>query len=94
MTETCVCGVAAVSGNDEYNIPRREGEPLSTACERANIIGDIPEVISYPGFRLVNGELPATKPMNGGIADVKAFFTVSRGCYQDIDGRDTGTTCL
>jgi hypothetical protein len=77
------------NGNEVFNIPVKEGAPLSTACQRANMIGSIPEVISYAGFTLIDGGVKANKVSNGGIAKAQmaTFFNrrgSNQGCFGDI----------
>lgn len=91
---TCTCVTNPVSGNDTSYIPVKIGEPLSTACERASVIGAIPEVLRYPGFTLVGGATAATKISNGGIGNLGSFFKTRSGCYYDMDSRLSGSNCL
>lgn len=76
------------NGNEVYNIPVKVGAPLSTACERANMIGSIPEVIRHPAFTVVNGAIPATKVSSGGISAGAMATIFNRrgsvnGCFGD-----------
>lgn len=84
------------NGNDVYNIPVKVGAPLSTACERANIIGNIPEVIRHPAFTVVNGGIPARRVSSGGISEVAMATIFNRrgsvnGCFGDVPSY--GSTC-
>ena len=67
---------------NEYDIPLKEGFPLSTGCERETIIGSIPEIVRYPGYTMVFGRgAVGGVPSNGGIGDLALFFKDRRGCY-------------
>lgn len=81
------------SGNTQYWIPLKVGQPLSTACERATIIGIIPEVIRYPGYTAVNGSPVAVQMSNGGIANKASFFRRRSGCYGNESGQVGGSNC-
>lgn len=64
--------------------PRKIGEPLSTACERANVVGSIPVVIRYPSYTLVSGGAVAGITSSAGISEDKmaSFFTYNLySCY-------------
>jgi len=90
---SCNCTPASSSGNDVYGIPLKIGFPLSTACERANIVGSIPQVIRYAGFTLINGGLLASKPSNGGIGNPSNFFQYRSGCFGTFNGGLSGSEC-
>lgn len=75
-----------------YNIPLKEGFPLSTPCERATIVGSIPEIVRYPAYTMVFGEgAVAGVPSNGGIGTPVAFFKDRRGCYADKNNQQAST---
>lgn len=82
----------AVSGT-QYWIPLKSGFPMSTACERATIIGSIPEIIRYPGYTTVNGSPVVVLQSNGGIANKALFFKRQSGCYGSDSGQIGGTNC-
>lgn len=89
----CDCADPAQnSGNDEFGIPIKQGAPLSSACERAHIMGAIPEVIRHPGFTLTAGGVTASKVSNGGISNMASFFKQRHGCYHDKNSQ-LPTTC-
>jgi hypothetical protein len=69
------------------------GEPMSTACQRATAIGQIPEVVRFPNFTTSNGAVVSGVPSNGGIANMTAFFTRKKGCYEDDNMRLASTCC-
>mgnify|MGYP001270047970 CR=1 FL=1 len=79
----------------EVGIPVKVGEPLSTACDRANVVGSIPRVIRYAGFTLVDDGAISSVPSNGGIADAKlvSFFNNEYGCYKGNNSRLASTCC-
>lgn len=77
-----------------YNIPIKWGEPLSSACERAGVIGSIPEVTRYPGFTTINGGVFFNVPSSGGIGNLGLFFrNRGNGCYQNANARLASTCC-
>lgn len=76
--------------NPTYNIPIKEGFPLSTACERTTVIGQIPEIFSYPGFTLKNGATMVNRISPGGIVNMTQFFASKSGCFQDRNARISG----
>lgn len=85
-----------LNGNEIYNIPLKVGEPLSSACQRANTIGRIPEILHYPGFVVSGGKIPAKKASNAGISEggMKMFFSrrsSDLGCFGDVPLY--GSTC-
>ena len=80
------------SGNAGPSIPVKVGEPLSTACERATVVGAIPMVIRFPGFTTVNGDAIAGVSSNGGICNLGAFFLNRDGCYDDKNAQ-LASTC-
>lgn len=84
----------ALGGNEVANIPVKVGEPLSSACERAHVVGSIPEVVYHPAFTVVNGGIPATKISSAGIQNRELFFSTKSGCYTDRDSRFSGSSCL
>lgn len=69
------------SGNAQYWIPIKPGFPLSNACERAVNVGGIPAVTRFFNFTLINGGIRPVQQSNGGIKNMKAFFTPHPGCY-------------
>lgn len=82
------------SGNDVYNIPVYQGEPLSAACQRTTTMGNIPEVYNYPGFTVVNGVLETKRTPMAGIAsgELRNFFgRRMSGCFGDVPYY--GTVC-
>ena len=79
-----------MGGNITYNIPVKEGFPLTTACERATMIGSIPETIKFPGFTLVRGGVVTNRIASAGIANMASFFKSRKGCYYDNNGRVSG----
>lgn len=98
---SCNCGpypqsgnapVGATSGN-QYWIPLKVGFPLSSACERATVIGSIPEIIRYPGYTAVNGSPVVVLQSNGGISNKASFFKKRSGCYGNESGQVGGTNC-
>lgn len=76
-------------------VPLKIGEPMSTACQRATVIGAIPEVIRFPNFTTSNGAVVSGVPSNGGMDEARlmAFFTTKSGCYQDENARLASTCC-
>ena len=92
MTETCLCGTNP-QGNETTQIPRKIGQPLSTACQRVSTIGSIPEVLIYPGVSLVDGGLITLSTPNGGISNMSSFFKSRVGCYAAKDARLSASTC-
>lgn len=86
----CDCGPGEVSGNEVSNIPIKQGFPLSTPCERATIMGAIPEVIRYPAFTLVRGATIVSKESNGGILNPTSFWKPRAGCYYDKNAQLAG----
>lgn len=76
--------------NPTYNIPIKQGFPLSTACERTNVIGQIPVVLSYPGWTLKNGATMVNRVSPGGIINTTEFFKSKSGCFQGRNGRLAG----
>lgn len=89
---SCNCTTPSQSGNDVYGIPVKLGAPMSTACQRASIIGSIPTILRYAGFTLINGGLLATKPSNGGIGNLNSFFKNRPGCYGE-NAQLSGSEC-
>lgn len=82
MACACTTGPVPGVGKDEASfIPIKIGEPLSTSCERSNIIGSIPPVLRYPGMTLVGGAPVAGKVSNAGIQNIPSFFKTRDGCY-------------
>jgi hypothetical protein len=77
----------------DVGIPIKVGEPLSSACERATIVGSIPEVIRYPWFTKIGGGVFASTISNGGIQNTKEFFSSKKGCYEDRNARLASTCC-
>lgn len=77
----------------EVNIPIKVGEPLSSACERATIVGAIPEVIRYPQFTLIAGGVYPRVTSNGGIRNTRSFFASKNGCYEDRNARLASNCC-
>ena len=80
------------SGNTGPSIPVKIGEPLSSACERATILGSIPVVINYPGYTTINGGVAPVKVSNGGICNLASFFLSREGCYFDKNSQ-LASTC-
>lgn len=76
--------------NPTYNIPIKEGFPLSTACERSTVVGQIPQILSYPGFTLKNGATMVNRISPGGIINIASFFASKSGCFQDRNARIPG----
>ena len=74
-------------------IPIKIGEPLSSACERATIVGSIPEVVRYPAFTMVNGAVVEGVTSNGGIRNTRSFFSAKSGCYEDRNARLASNCC-
>lgn len=73
-----------VGGNEVYNIPLKVGEALSTACERANLVGSVPDITYYPQFTKVAGGVIGRSPFPAGFseASLKIFMRAGRdGCY-------------
>lgn len=73
-------------------IPIKVGEPLSSACERATVVGAIPVVIHYPGYTTINGGVAPVLVSNGGICNLGAFFLNRDGCYSDKNAQ-LASTC-
>lgn len=88
------CSCTTQFGNQVYGIPQKVGEPLSTACERTTIVGQIPETINFPNFTTVNGAVAASIPSDGGIQNMVEFFKSRKGCYYDMNARLYGSTCV
>lgn len=74
-------------------IPVKVGQPLSSACQRATVIGAIPQVIRYPSFTTANGAVLASAVSNAGISNLNAFFTNKSGCYEDANARLASNCC-
>lgn len=74
-------------------IPIKIGEPLSSACERATVVGSIPVVIRHPAFTLINGGVALNLVSNAGIRNLSSFFANPQGCYADRDARLASTCC-
>lgn len=90
---SCDCSNDPSKGiNVTSGIPVKEGFPLSTACERATIIGSIPEVIRFPNFTLVRGGTVVNRISSAGITNMASFFKTRTGCFYDKDGQVSG--CL
>ena len=94
MACNCQPGPEPGKGTEVQNIPIKVGEPLSNACERATIIGSIPQVLRYAGFTLVNGATVVNLVSNSGIENMGMFFKTRRGCFQDMNGRLAGSNCV
>lgn len=80
----------------DTHIPIKVGHPLSTACERATHVGQIPRVINFPGFTLVGGGVVTGVPSNGGISEARmASFFEDKGkeCYKSRQSRLASTCC-
>jgi len=88
------CACENPLGNDVYGIPVKIGEPLSTACERATVVGSIPQVLIYGGGTFVNGALVNGVVSDGGIENVAEFFKARTGCYYSMTARPFGSTCV
>ncbi len=88
------CLNPAVGGNPVNNVPLKPGAPLSTACERANTIDSIPEVLRTPWFTIVGGALVTTYRVSpGGLINPNSYFKSRQGCYYNEHGRLAGSTC-
>jgi len=74
-------------------IQLKPGEPISSACERAGIIGSIPQIVRYPSFTMINGTVAAGQVSNGGIRNLRSFFTVRSGCYENDNVRLSSNCC-
>lgn len=88
--------IPSQNGNEVYNIPVKEGFPLSAACERVNHLGSIPEVIRFPSFTLIGGAVKASKVSSGGFASDSALSNmlnkrIGTGCYAELGL--LGSTC-
>lgn len=82
------------AGNTNAPIPLKIGEPLSTSCERATIVGSIPEVIRFPGFTTVNGAIAyPSRVSSGGICNLTSFFRNHNGCYENENNRLASSCC-
>jgi hypothetical protein len=88
------CACSNPTGNDVYGIPVKIGEPLSTACERATMVGSIPQVTIYGGATFVNGALVSGVVSDGGIENLSEFFKARNGCYYSMTARPFGSTCV
>lgn len=76
----------------DYEIPLKEGFPLSSACERATLVGSIPEIVRHPAFTYVFGVgAIAGVASNGGISNPVSFFQDRRGCYHDKNNQQPST---
>jgi len=89
--------IPSQNGNDVYNIPVKEGAPLSAANERAgNILGSIPSVVRFPSFTLIGGAVKASKASNGGFASEAGLTNmlnkrIGEGAYDNLGY--FGSTC-
>jgi hypothetical protein len=82
-----------LGGNDSFFIPLLVGEPLSTACERANLIGSVPVILRWANFTTVNGAVATSKLPSAGIMNKASFFSTRGGCYQNPNGNIGVSTC-
>lgn len=88
-----VINIPGNSLNPESFIPIKEGEPLSTGCERFGEVGSIPEVIRYPSYTLVNGVVATSVVSSGGIVNPAAFFLNKSGCYTNDNAQLASNCC-
>jgi hypothetical protein len=87
------CGQGYGSGNTVSGIPIKDGHALSSANERAVIMGSIPQVVRHPAWTLVGGKAVAGITSNGGISNPSNFFKNRIGVYFDKNGQSGGSTC-
>jgi len=104
MATTCPAGTTTSDPIDVINtpnnglnpspsIPIKVGAPLSSSCERATLVGSIPEVIRHPAFTTVNGAIAApVKASSGGICNLNSFFKNYSDCYENDNNR-LASTC-
>lgn len=81
------------SGNPVSGIPVKIGAPMSTLSQRFVTVGSIPVVLNYANFTLVNGALAATRPSNGGIANLASFFRTRSGSLYNNDNAQLAELC-
>jgi len=87
-----LCGQGFGAQNDTSGRPIRVGEPLSTANERAYILGAIPEVIRFANYTTVAGKAVVGKLSSAGIGNTSVFFK-SRSGYANKNQLQSGSTC-
>lgn len=87
---SCDCVTGEQSGNEESYIPLKVGQPMSTPCERATVVGAIPSVVRFAGFTLVRGGVPDSKISNAGISNIGTFFKNREGCFYDKNAQLPG----
>lgn len=90
----CSCTVCqGQSGNPVSGIPVKVGSPLSSACERATLIGSIPEIVRFVNFTMVSGAPAINAIPMGGICNIPSFFKSRNGCFYNSNSRLSGATC-
>lgn len=73
------CNQGYGSGNPVSGIPVKVGAPMSTANQRAVVVGSIPQVLNMPWFTLVGCSIAVNKQSNGGIDNPASFFKYRTG---------------
>lgn len=89
----CSACSTSQAGNSTYYLPVKVGEPLTTASDRARIIGSIPQIIRLPWFTLSNDAVAVGTISNAGISNTASFFKTRKGVYSDKNGQLSGSNC-